>query len=517
MGSSKYKILNNKHIIITSITILSGVLMSIASKYFVSYLGWISMVGLFYIILKYEMKPLSSFGIGIASAGIEGIILFEWMNKLANNYTGGQSSMCWVLVISSAIIFAIKNGLLLAVFSYILHKKSSKYKTVISALAVASFCVIIDAVNVYIFEETPWLFHLHGYTQSTNLYSSQLVEIAGIGGLTFSIIICNILFASAIVNKNRKHLFSSIAIIILIHLYGFIRVKTFNSDGEKTFKVALICDNTPPNIRWNENEVNSYINTLLKLNKEAIKTNPDLIIWNEGVIPWTYREDDEFLKEILKEMKNSNSFQLISYFTENENGTSYNSAYLISKDGKVEGRYDKTKLLGGLEKPLWDIKNLQLPFNNSNTINKTICGKGIYPIKNKKFDKIGVMICNESVTEEAANKLSNRGAGFIVSMANDNWFANTELISHHFYYTRMHAIEARKDVVVNSNMGISGIIKANGKIELKSQDKKPQLITATVNSSTNESFTASRIRIFEILSSILFILIILNFKKHEKN
>ena len=517
MKYPKLKITNNKYFVIITMTILSGVLMSIASKYFISYLGWISMVGLFYIILKYEIKALSSFGIGIASACIEGIILFAWMNKLSNIYTGGQINTGWILVLGSALIFAIKNGLLLAVFSYIIHKKNNKYKTVITTLATASFCVVIDAINVYIFEETPWLFHLHGYTQSTNLYSSQLVEIAGIGGLTFCIIICNVLFSSALAKKNLKYLFSSIAIIILIHLYGFIRIKTFDFDNDKTFKVALICDNTPPNIRWNESEVNSYINTLLNLNKEAISSNPDLIIWNEGVIPWTYSEDDEFLKEILKEMINSNSLQLISYFTDNYNGTTYNSAYLISKDGKVLSRYDKTKLLGGLEKPLWDIKKFQLPFNNLNTSNKTVCGKGIYPIKYKEFDKIGVMICNESVTEGPANKLSNRGAGFIVSMANDNWFANTELITHHFYYTRMHAIEARKDVVINANMGYCGVIKANGKIELKTLNSKPQLITATVNSSLYKSYTTFRIRTFEILSSILFILLILNLKKHENN
>jgi apolipoprotein N-acyltransferase len=56
-------------------------------------------------------------------------------------------------------------------------------------------------------------------------------------------------------------------------------------------------------------------------------------------------------------------------------------------------------------------------------------------------------------------------ANLLVVMSNDAWFDNTPLQTHHFAITRIAAVMMGRDVVVNSNRGIVGLIRGNGAIE----------------------------------------------------
>src|SRR5258706_7939656 len=90
------------------------------------------------------------------------------------------------------------------------------------------------------------------------------------------------------------------------------------------------------------------------------------------------------------------------------------------------------------------------------------------------------MICNESSVPSAASTMTKNGAQFMLNVSNDGWFSNTYLVDLHFYYVRMRAVETRKDVAINSNTGISGLIKASGEIAIKNKSDEPYIKMVSV-------------------------------------
>ena len=503
---------------IALITIISGILLGITYYSFLFPLGWICYVALFYILISYRLKPFKSFLVGFLAATIHGLIIFSWMPVITTKYTGSQINSGYIFSLIGALIFAIKTGISFIILSHLINKYNgtSIFSKIILLLGAAFAFVVTDWMYSIVFIDVPWMLHFFGYTQATDLYFSQIAEIGGVWLITFFLIIINLIFAIALVEKSRKLFLASIFLLIIIHIYGLIRLATLNENGGKQLKIALICDNTEPEIRWNGQFVNEYVQTLFRLNKEAVSHNPDLIIWNEGAIPWSYKKDDDFLKEILKQTEKTKAYQLLSYFTVTgyDSSYSYNSAYLFNKNGQIEGRYDKSRLLGGLEKPLWNIKALQLPFFNANTKSKNMEGTNIKPLEASVIGKVGVLICNESLTDNLTSKLAASGAGFLTLMANDNWFLKTQLPLHHFYHTRLRAIETRKDIVINSNLGYSGLVTSTGEIKGLSNKTHPEVLFLEVNTNNKKSQFETRKEIFLYISFLL--LTIISLKKRRK-
>ncbi|RDC58811.1 nitrilase-related carbon-nitrogen hydrolase [Adhaeribacter pallidiroseus] len=146
--------------------------------------------------------------------------------------------------------------------------------------------------------------------------------------------------------------------------------------------------------------------------------------------------------------------------------TIHNSAYLFNPSGSLLDRYDKRELLTLVEKPLWT-NNIILPFLASS-------GLQIKPGKNHPglqtpWGKAGILLCNESADPALTSSYSDNGASFLVNLGNDGWFANYFITRQHFYNNRLRAVEARKDIVINNNRGISGIIRANGEVAAQFQ------------------------------------------------
>ena len=233
--------------------------------------------------------------------------------------------------------------------------------------------------------------------------------------------------------------------------------------GDETIKVALLSENIAADMRWNDQTGDSLVNIFFALNKEAAKLNPDLIVWSETAVPWTYSENDPFLENIFS--VRTNSYQLIGMLQKGHSEEEvYNSALLFDGDGILTGQYDKIDLLSALEKPLFPgLSKAKLSFLAEGLMDNILPGSQ-RNILQTPLGKFGVMICNESLLPGATRELKRKGINLLVVMSNDGWFAGTQVVQHHFYFNRFRAMENHIPVIVNSNMGISGFIDANGKI-----------------------------------------------------
>ena len=83
---------------------------------------------------------------------------------------------------------------------------------------------------------------------------------------------------------------------------GYIIFQNFNNSHQenKAVKIAIAAENIPPDIKWDDANGNMLVQRLLDLNKAAVAQHPDIILWSESAMPWTYRKDDDLVNEIIK-------------------------------------------------------------------------------------------------------------------------------------------------------------------------------------------------------------------------
>jgi apolipoprotein N-acyltransferase len=500
---------------------LSGILTGLACNKIIWFLGLTGFVPVFYYYLKQNPNLKKIVATSIITSFFMSLFIYGWVFGVVSNYTGGSYYLGIVVWLIMFLINSLKIIFLFSIFvRYVRFDRKKQPHILLVTVFAASLFVATDFVLEFLMRGFPWAYFFVGYSQAVNLYFIQIAEFGGVGILTWAVIAINVLIAFSITNKSLKPSIYAFTMVGIIHLYGWIRVETSENVSKEKVKLALICDNSPTQLRWNEKRLNEYVNRLFELNRKALLTRPDIIVWNESVIPWTFNEDDDFFKAIIKQSEGTGASHLISYFTADTSNPGYSSvsAYLIDESGKVTGRYDKSELLAGVEKPLLSFLNtslFQLPFFNQNAGGENIENTDPRPIESK-FGKIGIMICNESLQDATAKILRERGAEYLILLSNDNWFANTALTRFHFYFTRIRAIENRLDIAINANLGISGLIDSKGRIVKTSNTNAPEILTIDIGK-RNPRFDSALIqKLFQIITFILLILTVLKRSKYEK-
>ena len=141
-----------------------------------------------------------------------------------------------------------------------------------------------------------------------------------------------------------------------------------------------------------------------------------------------------------------------------------NSAYVLSPDGRVNGRYDKQHLVPfGEYVPLKSV----LFF-----LDKLVEGIGDFqPGTGPTLLSIpheagpvpfGVAICYEVIFPDLVRRLAAEGAAFLVTLTNDAWFGSTVAPYQHFAMVVFRAVEHRLAFARAANTGISGVIAPTG-------------------------------------------------------
>jgi apolipoprotein N-acyltransferase len=54
-------------------------------------------------------------------------------------------------------------------------------------------------------------------------------------------------------------------------------------------------------------------------------------------------------------------------------------------------------------------------------------------------------------------------------------------VRQHFYNTRLRAVEVRKDLAVNCNMGFSGLVKATGELAVEGPETNTSIQTVVIS------------------------------------
>lgn len=453
--------------------LLSGFLTAIAICYTNIVLIWVCFIPLF--ILLHHLSPKEGFKAGLYFGGAVAIAGFYWMIPGAERFTGSSILYGIIVFAISGCFFSLFFGLITLCFSLL---KTAKNAVADAILMACIFCMG-EALLTGISSGFPWFDFHAGYALSANLYAIQPAAFFGVYILSFVVLLVNYLFAIFISKKQLIKLFIPAGIIAVYFLCGYFILQNFNSNLQpgKAVNIVILSENIIPEVKWNDETGNALAERLMDMSRQATDLKPDIALWSESAIPWTYRRDDDLVNAIIKITEPANITHILGINTAaGDSNIVYNSAYCLAPNGDVKGRYDKQVLLSLIEKPLG---SAVIPFMSSEGFTaKTGQYSGAL---NTPFGKAGIIICNESAVPTTAYNAVNDGAGFLCNISNDGWFNNTYIVGLHFYNARLRAVETRKDMVVNSNNGYSGLIKASGVVVMQERSNQPLVKPVSVN------------------------------------
>lgn len=397
--------------------------------------------------------------------GGAGVINFGWMLFAGDRFTGKGILLSVGILFAITALLAMYLGLIGGTYQVLKRKKlfrpDSGWNS-INALILASIFVIFDFIMTQFADGFSLVMYVSYIAVATDLYAIQPASIFGPLVISFVVVFVNGMLAHILYHRVWNLLIIPVGALVIYYSFGFYLIKNFENSNSprKSFKAAIIAESVVPEFKWNNLNGSALVNRLFELTRIAVEEKIKVIIWSETVIPWNFKPDDPFLLELSRMTSAADVTNLIGMNTDYDARSYYNSIYCLQPNYKITGRYDKRLALALLEKPFWGVI---LPFYSDLGF-QILEGKNHQPLLTP-VGAAGILLCNESTVPYLASRSVAAGAQFLVNPGNDGWFSNTYIAKQHFYHARLRAVETRRDIIINNNLGYVGIVKANGTIE----------------------------------------------------
>jgi len=441
--------------------LFSGILLFLSfPKFGLGFIAWIALVPLL-IALRHVVSIWTALFLGWIAGLTASVGILYWITHVVVNYGHLPMYLGVTIMIMLACYLSIFIALFAAGVVY-LREKIPLY------LVAPVLWICLEYIKSHLFTGFPW--ENLGYSQFNNIFFIQIADIAGVFGLSFLIVLLNTVFFEIIAERSKKS-FTLAAVVFLlwscVYGYGILRINQIDKalKGAPGMDVSLIQGNIDQSIKWNENFQKETIDIYQELSLRHPADHGGLVVWPETAVPFNFQDENDLQRQVRDVPVKTKSwfiFGSMSYASGRGETDYFNSAYLLSPQGDVRGKYDKVHLVPyGEYVPLRAL----FPFISSLTagIGDFAEGKGFHPLI-MGDRKIGVMICYEAILPEAARAYKNAAAELLVNITNDAWFGTTSAPYQHLSMSIFRAVETRLYLVRAANTGVSAIVDPTGKI-----------------------------------------------------
>ena len=400
----------------------------------------------------------------------------------------------YVSVTGMLLIVAI-NSLVMASVWWLKHPVKRKLGELSGIFSLILFWLTFEFFQ-HIWElRWPWLTLGNGFANSVK--TIQWYEFTGVLGGSLWILIANFLIYFSIKQifrgdwrKSLIYSGISLSLIVIPISYSVIRYSDFQDKGS-ILKVLILQPNLDPYTqKFSGINSKNQVDRLISLADESTDKSTDLILAPETALPdqWedsvsTEKSDLVALSVLMQKFPNvafiSGAMtrrkvrvnEEISATTRlSDDGMFYydlyNSALIFEKSKEIRFNH-KSILVSGVEKMPFQkyfsfLSNFLLRIGGvSGSLSEG--SATVFELESKK-GCVGSVICFESVFGDHVGELVKKGADCLVVITNDGWWRQSAGVWQHLGYSRLRAIETRRDVARSANTGISAIINKRGDV-----------------------------------------------------
>lgn len=395
--------------------------------------------------------------------------------------------------------------------------KPKTFQSYSRLFALAGCWVCFEMSRLWILTGIP--FNPVGLSMSAAIYPLQLASISGVYGLSFLVILTNLLAVKALLDYKKKPTWTAwIGLALFPFVFGWLHFhgqENVRLKNQNTIQVVLVQPALPIEesmhfqtaeeaIEFVLNEWKQILGTLTKQQNKKI----DMIILPEYVVPYgTYHavypqtlvnrliselfpslplsfsilqppyaleiETDEgkewFVSNayIMKTLANIFNAHVVvgledSSISENSHDKKENySAAFHFQPGKIsEQRYEKQILVPmGEYIPFTWCRDLAARYGISGSF---ACGKQAQLFKGPI--PFGTSICYEEIYGDLMRSNRLKGAELLVNLTNDGWYPQSSLPQQHFDHARLRTVENGIPLIRACNTGVTGAIDSLGQV-----------------------------------------------------
>jgi len=419
------------------------------------------------------------------------LTLLWWVAKLIP--TAG-ATIPWILV-PALVVMSLYLSLYPALFALGVGWLSG-YRVAALALAAPGLWVLIDVLRSSGELAFPW--GALGYALSDIPSLTQSAAAFGMNGLTFLVVLVNVLVALAYVARRTtaRVLAAACALVVVGAMWThgkreLSRVDALVSATPDVARVAVAQPNVDLALKWKREYRDSTMLTIERLAEEAAGVGAKLIVFPETAAPFYIESSDRVYRERLHDLaRGLGAHIFIGFLDHRYDGPGgaldvYNSSGLFSPDGALD-KYDKNHLL-----PFGE----QLPLSSRlRWLRKIDFGQANFQPgpKTRPIAMDGTaftpLICFESVFSYLCRRGVREGSEMFVNITNDGWFGDTPGPFQHAQMAILRAVEFRRFLVRSANSGVSMIVDPAGRVAASLGLYRQGILVADVTLLDTETF-----------------------------
>lgn len=332
------------------------------------------------------------------------------------------------------------------------------------------------------------------YSQLPFAQIVQIADLTGGIGVSFLVALVNAVLAELVVRWRQKPpgnrarvgiargAIWSTGFVAGCLVYGIVRPLTLPARTSDASTIACVQTDIDPYIKFDPAGVWQSIKTLEDATVLAATKGAYLVVWPETAVPTTVLENPVLLARFQALAARLHVFILVGAPDRSPKGSIFNTAFMLSPNGALAGRYDKMHLVPfGEYLPLrWLLGGLSV--FSPITVDLS-AGATPYVFRTPRFT-FGTVICFESTFSDVARTFVRAGAQMLLVITNDAWFLRTSAAEHHLAMSAMRAIEQRIWVIHCGNRGLSAFVDPLGHIQEKTELLQAALIAMAVQPGT---------------------------------
>jgi len=472
------------------------------------FLAWFALIPLF---LAIEHQPVKkSFFLGWLSGTVYFLGAVHWVTNTMIRYGKLPAVASYPILLLFAVYLGLYVGIFAALFVFI--KRQTRFPVVLSAPAIWTS---LELVRTYALSGFPWAGM--GYSQYLSLPVIQIADVTGVYGVSFLVVMVNIAVAQGtVILRDRNFHWPTwrpvLAAILLVSLnlaYGAWRLSEDRVSDPPTLRVGVVQANIPQDVKWDPRFRQETIRTYEHLTRELDAQSVGLVVWPEAAMPFLFEEDEAFRSQVVDLVRTGRTpllFGSPAVTTASNRMWMFNSAYLLSSDGRIENRYDKMHLVPfGEYVPLSSLLSF---------VNKMVEGIGdflpgrdytLFQLRDATF---GTVICYEVIFPDFVRRFVKKGATLMTTITNDAWFGDSSAPYQHFSMVVFRAVENRVPFARAANTGVSGFIDRTGRIQKTSRIFVEAAMADTLRLRTETTFYTQYGDVFAYACVIITLLMI---------
>jgi apolipoprotein N-acyltransferase len=464
--------------------------------------GWLAWVALVPLHLALEwpsdtpsgsMEPRRALWLGWLAGFLAFAGIMSWVVTAMHQYGKMPLLASYPVMWLLAAYLGLYVGLYAAGFAWVMKRLPAA-----AALGAPCLWVTLELIRGHFLSGLPWM--LLGYSQYQWLPIIQIADITGVYGVSFLIVLVNVALAELLLWAWRRfrlrqasalpwHAPAAAALAVTAALaYGQLAL----SDGTRSDAPSLAVGLVQPNIdqahKWDEAYRRETLDRYARLTADAAR-DVDLLLWPEAATPFFFEEQPLYRVEVAALVHRHGTPLLFGSpaLRRYPNGRPYllNSAYLLSPDGTIAGRYDKRHLV-----PFGEY----IPLHSSVLffLDKLVEGIGDFEAgttaavftpavrPGSPRPNVSVVICYEVIFPDLVREFVAQGATLMTTITNDAWFGASSAPYQHFAMVVFRSVENRIAFARSANTGISGLIDPSGRILLATPIFTEQAVTGRI-------------------------------------